>query len=110
MSLDQAVWLLLFVAIIFANIPWLLSNRLFIFVKLQTKPIWLNIIEWGTYFLLVGGLAIWLEYITMGNVAPQEWEFYVTGLFLFMIFAFPGFVYRYNLKMYLDRRNKRNLK
>lgn len=106
MSLDQAVWILLLTAIVLANIPWILANRLFIAIPVNHKPFWLGLIEWAVYFALVGGLAVWLEYATMGNIAPQQWEFYATNLFLFMIFAFPGFIYRYNLKMYLDKRAK----
>ena len=103
MTLDQAVWVLLVTAIVLANIPWILSNRLFIWINVANKPIWLGLAEWFTYFIVMGGLALALEYGAMGNIAPQEWEFYVINLFLFMIFAFPGFIYRYSLKMYLDK-------
>ncbi|WFE68087.1 DUF2818 family protein [Thiomicrospira sp. R3] len=107
MSLEQAVWVLLFTAIVLANIPWIFGNRLFIFLSLpKQKTFIVGVIEWFVYFLIMGGLAFLLEHTAMGNIAPQEWEFYVVNLFLFMIFSFPGFIYRYNLKMYLDRREK----
>lgn len=107
MSLDQAVWVLLVTAIVFANIPWILTNRLFIVKPLKAdKTIWLGAVEWFAYFILLGALSFLLEYTAMGNIASQEWEFYIVNLFLFMIFAFPGFIYRYNLKMYLDKRQK----
>jgi hypothetical protein len=54
----------------------------------------------------MGGLAYMIELTAMGNIAEQEWEFYVVNLFLFMIFAFPGFIYRFNFKMYLDKHQK----
>jgi hypothetical protein len=111
MSLEQAVWVLLFTAIVLANIPWIIGNRLFIFVNLnRQKTFIMGVIEWFIYFLIMGGLAFLLEKTAMGNIASQEWEFYVVNLFLFMIFAFPGFIYRYNLKMYLDKRDKLKLK
>lgn len=111
MTLDQAVWVLLFTAIVLANIPWFFANRIFIFIPLNnTKSFVVNVLEWFVYFLIMGGLAFLLEKAAMGNIASQEWEFYVVNLFLFMIFAFPGFIYRYNLKMYLERREKLKLK
>lgn len=106
MSLDQAVWVLLVTAIVLANIPWVLTNRLFILINIATKPIWMGLAEWFSYFLIMGALALGLEYTAMGNIAPQNWEFYIINLFLFMIFAFPGFIYRYSLKMYLDKSQK----
>ncbi|HEY9017488.1 DUF2818 family protein [Thiomicrospira sp.] len=107
MSLDQAVWVLLFLAIVMANIPWIISNKLFVVVPLaKPKPLWLNLIEWSVYLVLVGLIGVGLEYSTMGNIEPQQWEFYVINLFMFIIFSFPGFIYRYNLKMYLDKAKK----
>ncbi len=37
MTVDTAVWVLLVTAIVLANIPWILSNRVFIFIPVQ-KP------------------------------------------------------------------------
>ncbi|RYZ10504.1 MAG: DUF2818 family protein, partial [Comamonadaceae bacterium] len=33
-----------------------------------------------------------------GQIAPQGWEFYAITASLFVVLAFPGFVYRYMLK------------
>ena len=30
-----------------------------------------------------------------GAPYPQSWEFYVIGICLFLVAAFPGFIYRY---------------
>lgn len=107
MSLEQAVWMLLVMAIVLANVPWILNQRVFIFISLkQPKTILIGMIEWFSYFVLMGLLALGLESNTMGHISPQEWEFYVINLFLFAIFAFPGFIYRYNLKLYLDKAYK----
>lgn len=104
MSVDQAVWLLLVTAMILSNIPWILSNRLFLFINVPNKSFSVNMIEWVTYFGMTGAFAYLLESKSMGHVQPQQWEFYVITLFMFMIFAFPGFIYRYNLKMFLKKR------
>lgn len=106
MSLDAAVWVLLVTAIVLANIPWLLSNRIFVFIPVATKSIWLNFAEWFLYFLVTGLFAYLLENNAMGHVKEQGWEFYAVTLFMFAIFAFPGFIYRYNLKMFLDKTKK----
>lgn len=106
MSLEQAVWVLLVSALVFANIPWITGNRLFVFIKLTAKPFWIGLFEWLAYFALMAGFATWLEYFVMGNLAEQEWEFYATNLFLFVIFAFPGFIYRYNLLAFFALRRR----
>ncbi len=105
MELNQAVWLLLVTAIVLANIPFILSNRLFLFIKVPHKSIVVNLIEWFSYFILTGLFAYLLESKSMGHVSPQTWEFYTITLFMFIIFAFPGFIYRYNLKKFL-KQNK----
>ena len=48
-------------------------------------------------YLLVGGIALSLEK-SIGQNAPQGWEFYAITGTLFVTLAFPGFVYRYLLK------------
>jgi hypothetical protein len=45
-------------------------------------------------YLLVGVLARLLEG-RQGVVYPQGWEFYAITYCLFLVFAYPGFVYRY---------------
>ena len=107
MSLEQSVWILLFLAIVMANLPFLFTQRLFLLIPLnQEKKIPLYIVEWFVLFFVMGGFAYMIEFTAMGNIAPQEWEFYDVNLFLFMIFAFPGFIYRFNFKMYLDKHQK----
>lgn len=107
MSLEQSVWILLFLAIVLANLPFLFTHRLFLVIPLkQDKKIPLYLIEWFVLFLVMGGFSYLIELTAMGNIASQEWEFYVVNLFLFMIFAFPGFIYRFNFKMYLEKHQK----
>lgn len=103
MDMNQAVWLLLVTAVILANIPFILSNRLFIFIKVPHKSIVIDLVEWFVYFCITGLFAYLLEKKSMGHVAPQDWEFYAINLFLFIIFAFPGFIYRYSLKQHLSK-------
>lgn len=103
MDQQSAVWLLLVTAIVLANLPFIMGNRLFLVIKVEAKSFIVHVIEWLTYFGVTGIFAYLLEQKTMGHVAPQEWEFYTIVLFMFMIFAFPGFIYRYNLKGFLKK-------
>jgi hypothetical protein len=48
-------------------------------------------------YLLVGAVAVGLEH-SLGQVAPQGWEFYAVTGCLFLTLGFPGFVYRYLYK------------
>lgn len=108
MTLDLAVWVLLVTAIVLANIPWIFSNRVFVVMTLENKSIWINLAEWLLYFMVTGLLAYLLESKAMGVVHEQEWEFYAVTFFMFAIFSFPGFIYRYNLKSFLDKARKLN--
>jgi hypothetical protein len=39
-------------------------------------------------------IAYFVEQLVMGQVWPQGWEFYSITVCLFLVFSFPGFVYR----------------
>ena len=102
MSSSYFTWGLIIIAVIAANLPWL-SDRIFLFLEPKNgrKSPWWRLLEWLCMYLIIGLLATGLEHKQYGNVHEQGWEFYFVGLFLFMVFAFPGFVYRYQLKKYL---------
>jgi len=101
MNIDLAVWLLISTAIVLANIPWFFSNRLFLVITVPHKKFWLSALEWCLYFGLMAGFAYLLEKNAMGAVQSQDWEFYAVNVFMFAIFSFPGFIYRYNLRKFL---------
>ncbi|GKT12197.1 MAG: hypothetical protein ISEC1_P1172 [Thiomicrorhabdus sp.] len=103
MDLDQSVWLLLITGFVLANVPFFMGNRLFLFIKIAHKSVLVNFIEWFFYFVITGLFAYLLENKSMGHVASQTWEFYTITLFMFLIFAFPGFIYRYNLNQFINK-------
>ena len=83
-------------ALILATLPFL-SERLFALIVLERfpkKPFWLRLIELLAYYLLIGVLGFALE-SKLGNRFPQTWEFYAVTFCMFIVFAFPGFIYRY---------------
>ena len=109
MTTQTAVWLLLGLAFIAANLPWL-SDRLF-FIRTPVsgeKGIWYRLLEWLLMYFLAGGIALLIERKDAGNIFPQDWEFYTVTLCLFVIFALPGFIYHVELKHQLARERRRS--
>ena len=97
MSQTASVWLVVILALLVANLPFI-SNRLFAFYALGTpKSLALRLAELVVGYFVVGALGLFLEQRT-GQIAPQGWEFYAVTGTLFVTFAFPGFVYRYLFK------------
>jgi hypothetical protein len=124
MNQTVAVWMLIAVALIAANIPFL-NDRLFALIELgsrasevstpdgnstATSPVhvpeqgqrndksfFVRVLELLVLYGLVGLLAYFFE-STIGNPFKQRWEFYAITFSLFVVLAFPGFVVRYLLR------------
>lgn len=97
MSQTTSVWLVVLLALLLANLPFI-SNRLFALYALKgPKILAVRLAEMLVWYLLVGGLGLYLEQRN-GQIAPQGWEFYAITATLFLTFAFPGFTYRYLFK------------
>lgn len=78
-----------------ANLPWF-SQKLFYVMPLKnnTKNLAWCLLELVILYLIVGGISFYAEYVTFGQVSPQGWEFYTVTFSLFLVFAFPGFIYK----------------
>ncbi|MCX7255271.1 MAG: DUF2818 family protein [Polaromonas sp.] len=97
MSQTASVWLVVLLALLVANLPFI-SNRLFAVLALKTpKNLAVRLGEMVVWYLVVGALGLYLEQRT-GQIVPQGWEFYAITGTLFLTFAFPGFTYRYLFK------------
>jgi uncharacterized protein YqhQ len=94
-DLSITSWFLITLAAFAANVPFL-NERLFaiVFMPRAVKPVWLRLIELLILYLVVGGIAYLLE-AAAGNAFRQGWECYAITLFLFIVLAYPGFVFRY---------------
>lgn len=94
MGSSAAVWLVLLIAVIAANLPFI-NERLFV-VGPTRAP---KVIGWRLLELVVlWGLTLALGFALearAGQIQPQGWEFYAALGFSFLTFAFPGFVWRY---------------
>jgi len=86
---------LLLLALVLANVPWLTSRLFFVLPLKNQKSIAWCLLELVVFYFLLGLVARYAEQITMGQVAPQKWEFYAITSCLFLVLAFPGFVYRF---------------
>ncbi|MGB7481407.1 MAG: DUF2818 family protein [Burkholderiaceae bacterium] len=99
MNVSLSSWFVILIAIAGANLPFL-NERLFAVFPLGAlgrdgvKPFWLRLIELFVLYALVGVVAYVLE-AQIGNVFRQGWEFYAVTGSLFIVLAYPGFVYRY---------------
>ncbi|WP_233556221.1 DUF2818 family protein [Noviherbaspirillum sedimenti] len=89
-------WFVIALAVLAANLPFL-NERLFALVRMPSrpqKPFWLRLLELLALYFAVGGVAYLLE-ARIGGVFSQGWEFYAVTACLFLVLAFPGFVFRY---------------
>ncbi len=99
MNQTAAVWLLIIVAALLANLPFI-NDRLLGVLTLRVMPVksfLVRLIEMLVLYALIG-LVGWAIESSLGNVFKQKWQFYVTTLTLFFVMGFPGFVYRYLLR------------
>ena len=89
------VLIILIMAFVAANLPFMLERRLFVLPQGEHgKSLVWRMLELVLMYFAVGGIA-WLVEKNLGPVHPQHWEFYATTACLFLVFAYPGFVYRF---------------
>lgn len=87
--------LLLVLAFAAANLPFFSERILFVArPRGGRKGFGWRLLELSGLFFAVGGLAILMEG-RLGAPHVQGWEFYAVNAALFVVFAYPGFVYRY---------------
>ena len=87
--------IILLLAFVAANFPWF-SNKLFYALPLKssTKNLAWCLFELIVLYIIVGAIAFYAEHATFGQVSAQGWEFYTVTFSLFLVFAFPGFIYK----------------
>ncbi len=95
MDVSLSSWFVILLAAIAANLPFV-SERVFGFIPLtgRAKPLWLRLIELLLLYFVVLGVGRFLE-SRIGNSFPQHWEFYAVTGCMFLVLAYPGFVFRY---------------
>ena len=95
MDVSVASWLVIAIAIAAANLPFF-NDKVFALVALKAprKPLIVRLAEMLVLYLIVGAIGFALE-AQIGTRFPQTWEFYAITGCLFIVLAFPGFVFRY---------------
>lgn len=93
MSAGNLTWLLIIVTVFLANVPWF-YGRFLLFIRPERKKVWMCLLEWLILYFLAGFLALGVEKKMHGETHGQDWEFYAVTFFLFVVFAFPGFIYK----------------
>ena len=93
--MDWSTAALLLLALVLANLPFLSERILFV----RPAPAGGKAGGWRVLELMllycIAGIAAWLMESRAGQVHPQRWEFYAVTACLFLVFAYPGFVYRF---------------
>jgi len=97
MNTSVQISLLLVLALVAANLPFVSERLAVIGPRRQAKALGWRLLELLVLYLLVGAVGLALEKHA-GQIAPQGWEFYAVTLTMFVTLAFPGFVWRYLLR------------
>jgi len=94
-DVSLSTWFVILLAVLAANLPFL-NERVFSIIPIRSavKPFWLRLVELIVLYAVVGAIAYLLE-SRAGNVFTQRWEFYAVTGCLFIVLAYPGFVFRY---------------
>ncbi len=94
MSQSVQIGVLILLALLAANLPFINHRLLVVGPLRQPKSLGWRLLELVSLYFLVGGLGLALEH-NAGQIAPQGWEFYAVTGTMFLTLAFPGFVFRY---------------
>lgn len=100
MSTQSYISLYVIIAFITANLPWI-SERRFIFFSIKEKAcksFAFSMTEWFSFYILMAYLGIGIEKKLTGVVQSQNWQLIVVTLCLYLVFALPGFIYRYDIR------------
>lgn len=94
MSQGLAAWLVVIGALVLANLPFVNDRLLVVGPIRSNKPFAWRALELVLFWGLLLGLGVLLE-SSLGQRAPQEWEFFAASGCLFLTLAAPGFVWRH---------------
>ena len=97
MSQTASIWLVIVLAFVAANLPFVSERLLCVLPLRHRKGLGLRLAELVVFYFIVGGVGLLLEKHA-GQIAPQGWEFYAITGAMFVTLAFPGFVWRYLAK------------
>ncbi len=92
---STAGWIIIFLMVVSANFPFMTESLLGVWrLKRAEKPFYMRLMELIFLYFMVLGIARLLE-SNAGNAFSQGWQFYAVTVCLFLVLAFPGFVFRH---------------
>ena len=94
MTQTVSVWAVILLAVLAANLPFLTARLFGVVPMARGKNLGMRLGELVVMYFVVGAFGLLLEN-RAGRIAPQAWEFYAITGALFLVFAFPGFIWRY---------------
>ena len=94
MNQTGAIWLVLVLAFLAANLPFLTQRVLGVVPLAGGKSLGVRLAELVFLYFLVGGIGMLLEQRASDGVELPSLRRDLPGA-LFLTFAFPGFVWRY---------------
>lgn len=98
MNQTAAIWLLMLVALVTANLPFINHRWMALGPLVKgTKTLGWRMGELLLWYVVCLGIGFALE-ASIGRRHVQSWEFYVVTACLFAVLAFPGFVWRYLMR------------
>ena len=98
LSQSASVWLVLLVAVLAANLPFMTERLLGVLsVPGGHKSLAWRLAELAVMYGFTGAVGLLFER-RLGQISPQGWEFYAVTGALFLVLAFPGFTWRYLMK------------
>jgi Protein of unknown function (DUF2818) len=81
--------------VVSANFPFMTESVFGVWrLKQKEKPFFVRLLELILLYFVVLGIARLLE-SNAGNAFSQGWQFYAVTVCLFLVLAFPGFIFRY---------------
>lgn len=93
--MNGAVIVLLGIAMVAANLPFVLERIFFVLpINTSRKAFGWRLLELMLLYAVVGLVGYLLEQ-KIEPTQHQDWEFYAVTGCMFVVMAFPGFVYRY---------------
>lgn len=98
-------WTYVIVALLSANLPWLSERRFFVWAAHKPKSAVFRLFEWLVLYFVTGAIGLGLEHQMTGEIYHKGWVFYTVTVALFIVFAMPGFIYRYDLRRHLRGSN-----
>lgn len=93
--MNWSIAALLLLSAVLANLPFFTERLFFVWAfKSGSKSLAWRLCEIVVLYF-IAGCAAWLMESKVGPVHGQSWEFYAITACMFLVFAYPGFVYRY---------------